>query len=160
MAIDAKRRPDVVDPELERLWELPAKSPPGPAPPRRGGIPFARLLGYGWPAVLGGIMLLHPEPHPGAQEWVYTGWFTAGLFLVLGLGLYALVTGHETGALTASVVAGAVGVLLAYECRVTVQHYGNWWAYELVAFGALTTLSLASLAVRGRRHRTNASPTR
>ena len=96
-------------------------------------------------------MLLHPEPHPGAQEWAYTGWFTAGLFLVLGLGLYALVKGHETAALTASIVAGAVGLLLAYECRVTAQHYGNWWAYELAGFGALTALSVASLAVRARR---------
>jgi hypothetical protein len=155
MAIDAKQRtPDVADNQLERLWELPARSPGSvrarPRPSRLHSR-LARLVGYGWPTVLAWITLFHPPSHPGAEDWAYTGWFTAALLVVLGVAVIQLVNAKVTNALVCSVVAGALGVVLAYECRVTVQHYGNWWAYELVAFGALTGLSVAALVTRKQR---------
>jgi hypothetical protein len=157
MAIDAKPKThDVADNDLERLWELPARSPASNLPRRLPRAPrlhghLIDLVVFGWPTVIAWIWLFHPPEHPGAQDWAYMGWVTAGVFVVLGLGVYALAKGLVTGALVASVVAGALGLVLAYECRVTAQHYGNWWAYELVAFGALTGLSLAALATRKHR---------
>jgi hypothetical protein len=154
MAIDVKRRaPDTPDDELELLWGLPARTPTRPARRVRSTRTLDQLVGFGWPAVIASIMLFHPPTNPAAQEWAYTGWATAGLFLALGLGVVAQRLGHITSALAASTVAGSVGLVLAYECRVAAQHYGNWWAYEFVAFGALTAASIAALALRARRAR-------
>ena len=154
MAIDLEQRsPETPDDELEALWDLPATAPTPPT--RRSAArvvqePLCRLVGYGWPAVMVWIMFFHPATNPAAEEWAYAGWATAGLFLALGIAGAALWAGRPTTALAASVVAGAVGLVLAYECKVGAQHYGNWWAYELVAFGALTAASIAALATRAR----------
>jgi hypothetical protein len=156
MAIDVRgRAAETPDDGLEALWELPAKPPAPPTAQSRLsalGPALSRLVGYGWPAVMIWIMFFHPATNPAAEEWAYAGWATAGLFVALGIAGVALWAGRRTTALQASVVAGAVGLVLAYECKVAAQHYGNWWAYELVAFGALTAASIAALVARARPH--------
>jgi hypothetical protein len=48
-----------------------------------------------------------------------------------------------------SAIAGGLGMVLAYGCRVSGHHTGAWWLVELAAFAGLTGSSLiARRAVR------------
>jgi hypothetical protein len=144
---------DAVLRQLEELWEASPAGPSALPVPRRGDAAYgvlARVLAWGWPSVLGAVLMLAPAPAPGAT---YAGWVVgASVALVLGpvvAGLLAL-NGLRTSALAASAALGGLGIAVGIACRATAHHTGAWWIAETAMFAALAALSIACLALRPR----------
>ncbi len=138
--------------ELEELWEA---SPGRAADSRRarGNAVYdvlAKSVAWGWPAVLAAIFVLAPAPAP---QQTYAGWVVgASIAILLGpivAGLLAL-NGWTSSALSLSAALGGLGIAVGIACRATAHHSGSWWMAETTMFAALTALSVACLAMRGR----------
>jgi len=107
------------------------------------------ILVASWIAVFVSLFF-QPAPNPGVAE----PWLSDVLSIFFP---FALIAGVVTGlngvwraALGCSLAAGSMGLVMAYQCAVTLHHAPAWWTYELAAFGYLTALSLGSLLVRSR----------
>ena len=102
-----------------------------------------------WLAIFVSVFF-EPAPNPNiAVPW----WSWALFYAFIGLLLTAAVTGLKGGwqaAIGCATAAGAIGLLIAYECAATSHHARGWWIYELSAFAYLTVLSAGSLVVRAR----------
>ncbi len=140
--------------ELEELWEV--RSPTSEAVAiehrtmwqelgqRRVGI----ALAGGWLAFMTVLFALGPSDSatvtPLWVDQVAGLMFTALLFAPLG-------AFNRTFGYGASSVAGLCGISVAVNC-LTAGHTGFWSSFQLVGFGALAAVSVATL-VRGRgRH--------
>ena len=144
--------------ELERLW---AGSPDHEVADERLERPLVaeipervrwlrQLVCWGWPAFIVLGSLLAP---PGAEEVPRAGWVDPAALGMLGLvllGYLAFLTLPTLGfALFAG--AGALGIALGIDCRVSAHHLGAWWMVETALVAGLAVASVAGLVLLSRR---------
>jgi hypothetical protein len=124
--------------------------------PSRGWVlawpPLRNVLVASWIAVNVSVYF-QPAPNPNVAEPWLSGVLSVVYPLVLIAGVLAAVNGVWRAALGCSFAAGSAGLLMAYQCAVTLHHAPVWWMYELAAFGYLTTLSAGGYVVRARAGR-------
>jgi hypothetical protein len=112
-------------------------------------LPLRAALVASWIAVVVSVFF-QPAPNPHvAEPWLST---VLSVFypIVLIAAAVTAVNGRSRTALWCSVAAGGMGLVMAYQCAVTLHHAPAWWIYELAAFGYLTALSAGGLLVRAR----------
>lgn len=89
-----------------------------------------------------------PNPNVAVPWWSYVLFYS--FVGILGTAAFQGVRGRWRPALGCATGAGAIGLLIAYECAATSHHARGWWIYELSAFAYLTVISAVSLVVRAR----------
>lgn len=136
--------------ELERLLEeTPETEVPGPAGAPRRRVRIPRLaegwMMLGWIGVMAAIFALEPAPaDPNAAVPLWADLLFLAFFGAL-VAAFAGLSRRSSRGFGASAVAGTLGMGIAAACAATDHHLGMWWAYEMVAFGALTAASIAGL---------------
>ena len=102
---------------------------------------WTRGLLYGWLAVFGSIVLLEPSPaNPNAPIPAWGNVLLTAFTFALGAGLVGLIR-QRPWALRASLVAGALGMVIGGACALTDHHSLLWAGYEMVGFSGLTAAS-------------------
>jgi hypothetical protein len=89
-----------------------------------------------------------PNPNVAVPWWSWALFYAFVAVLVSAAVLGA--RGRWRPGLGCATAAGAIGLVIAYECAATSHHARGWWIYELAAFAYLTVLSAGSLVVRAR----------
>lgn len=149
--IERERTDDVR--ALEELWA----APPAPEPeltavrtPPALRRPLGPYLASGWIAFVAAVAIFQPDPEPGMAWPAWMVAASAALYLLLPAAAFVAVSLPPLG-YAAAVVAGGLGMALAFGCRAAEHHLGNWWLAELGATGALTGLAALGLVRALRR---------
>ena len=144
--------PAPAEDELERLW---AESPAAPLEePLPAELPDAvrvlrQVVGWGWPAFILLAALVAPS---GAEDMPRAAWVDPTSWAMLGLlalGYLALAAPRIGFSLFAG--AGALGVALGIDCRVSAHHLGAWWMVETTIVAGLAAASIAGVVLLSRR---------
>jgi hypothetical protein len=127
--------------ELEELYRVS----PDVEPPRDALTDWCRRLLFGWLAVIGSIVVFEPAPsNPNAAVPAWGNVLLLAFFVSLAAALAGL-SRRRPWALRASVVAGALGIVVGAACALTDHHVGFWSAYEIMAFSGLASASWFSM---------------
>jgi len=108
-----------------------------------------QVVGWGWPAFILLAALVAPS---GAGDMPRAAWVDPASWAMLGflaLGYLALATPRIGFSLFAG--AGALGVALGIDCRVSAHHLGAWWMVETAIVAGLAAASVAGVVLLSRR---------
>ncbi len=136
--------------ELERIWAEPTHEPRvAPRLPEHV-LRLRQLVGWGWPAF---ILLVAIATPSGAEDvpraaWVDPAGWAMLVLLPLGYLAFAALPRLGFGLFAA---AGALGVALGIDCRVSSHHLGAWWMVETAVVAGLACAAVAGLALLSRR---------
>lgn len=137
--------------KLPRLTK-PAREPVGHAEPQQLTIPWAALLGIGWPLAFMAAVALEPAPVDPEAAAPLLIEVASLVFLAALVTTVVCATLRHPAAAMAGVVAGLLGMVFTITCPVSGHHaFGLWWVGQLAVTGAMLGVSLAAL---GRRSRT------